>query len=158
MNVTTSVRAGIAQATAAGAVEEEAGKGPDPDLAPPACRFLDLAARSGGVELVDVDRNAALAMEARGESDVVGVAVRQDDRTDVVERPTHLGERVDELAPLSGQAGIDDGDLAGILDQVTVDDIRADLVEGRRELHVGVASWGLLAFAVGVGYDDSYDT
>jgi hypothetical protein len=61
---------------------------------------------------VDADRPAALDAPALGEPDVIRVAVRQHDRPDVVERPSHGGELDRNRAPVARHAGIDDRHLA----------------------------------------------
>jgi hypothetical protein len=91
-------------------------------------------------------------METRREPDVVRVAVSQDDSADVVDGPAHAGELVLEFAPLSGQARIDDRHLAGLFDQIAVDDAGSDLMEGRGELHRSPLEESL-AFALVPGYD-----
>jgi hypothetical protein len=47
----------------------------------------------------------------------------EQERADVAQRATHQSELVLELAPLTGQAGVDDRDLARFLNQIAVDDV-----------------------------------
>ena len=84
---------------------------------------------------MDVDRSAVFSMQSRGEADVIGVTMRQQYRTNVVERAAHAAELLLELPPLTGQAGVDEGQLAALFNQVAVDDVGADLMERGSELH-----------------------
>jgi hypothetical protein len=91
---------------------------------------------------VDEDPDAALPAQPLGEADVVGVPVRQDEATDVVEGAAHRGQLGRQVLPVAGQAGIDDRDLAALFDQVAVDDARAEPAERFRELHLRLSgSW-----------------
>ena len=147
-----------AQAAATRRIDEEPTERSDPDRAPSGHLLGHLAARACGVGLVDVDRDARLPAEAFGHAGVVGVTVGQHDRPDVVERAAHPAQLVDELLPLAREAGVDDRDLACVVDEVDVDDVGADLVDRWGELHDGVLV-EVLASAAAVGYDrHGYDT
>ena len=64
------------------------------------------------------DRDAALAADALREADVIGVRVREHDRADVRERAAHRRELVREIVPVARHAGVDDRDLAALLEEV----------------------------------------
>ncbi len=85
---------------------------------------------------MDTDRPAPLGAAALGETDVVAVAVRQNYRSDVLEAAPHRGELSREVVPQAREPGIDDGDLAAVLDQVGVDDaVTADAANSGCDLH-----------------------
>ena len=70
-----------------------------------------------------------VASEPFGEADVIGVAVGEHHATNVHDRPAHGGELVLQIAPLARRnAGIDQGELADLLDEVAVDEVGADPV------------------------------
>jgi hypothetical protein len=97
---------------------DEAEKRPDPDPGPRlVLRFL-LAARDLGVHFVDADRDAALAADALGESDVIDVRVREHDRAHVGERPTHRRELAGKIFPVRRCAAVDDRYFATLLEEV----------------------------------------
>ena len=64
-----------------------------------------------------------------GEADVVGVAVGEHDALDVVEAAADDGQFGDEVVPVAGEPGVDDGDALGGDDEVDGDDVVADAVE-----------------------------
>jgi hypothetical protein len=111
------------------AEQQEPDERPDPRLPGLLVLRLDLAAGHRGVELVDLREDRTLDAEALGETDVVGVAVRQNERPDIVEAPAHRRELGRQIAPVPGQAGVDDRDLAAVLDEVGVDAAVAETVE-----------------------------
>ena len=124
------------QTSAPAAVREEAEERSDLHGTPTRGRFLDLAAGTIGVEPVDVHGNASLATQPLGKADVVGVAVRQDDAANVIEGPAHGGELLRQVAPIAGQAGVDDRDRTAVLDEVAVHEAGAQPVQGWGDLHV----------------------
>ena len=103
-------------------------------------RVGDLAASQRGVELVHADRHPTLVTDALGEADVVGMAVRQDQRAHVIDRASHGPQLTDEVAVEAGEAGIDDRDLAGFFDEIAVDVVVAEPVQGRSESHDALLS------------------
>jgi hypothetical protein len=84
---------------------------------------------------VDLRRDPAVRPEPLGEADVIGVAVGQDERADVVERPAHGGQLLRQIGPVAGHPGVDDRDLAGLLDEIGIDVAVADAMERRGNLH-----------------------
>ena len=98
-------------------------------------RVLDLAAGKGGVELVDGHRQVPLRPGALGEADVVGVAVGQHDRPDVVEAPAHRGQLREQLRPVARHPRVDDRDGPGFLEEVGVDQAAAEPMESRGDPH-----------------------
>ena len=96
---------------------------------------LRLAAGVGRLALVDEDRGPGLAPKSFGKPDVVGVGVGQDEPGDVTLRPAHRGQLALQVRPEPGQPGVDDGDPAGLLDEVAVDHALADRTDTRGELH-----------------------
>ena len=135
-NVTTSVSGGDPQTSAPAAVREEAKEGPDLHGTPTRGWFLDLTAGAIRVQCVDVDGDASLATQPLGKADVVGVAVSEDHAADVFERPAHGGELGRQVAPIAGQAGVDDRHRAAVLDEVAVHEAGAQPVQGWGDLHV----------------------
>jgi len=69
-----------------------------------------------------------------GEADVILVAMGQDDRAHVGERPADRGELTRQVAPVRGRAGIDDRDGAVILEDVAGDDLIPEAADPRRDL------------------------
>ncbi len=94
-----------------------------------------LATGERRVQLVDADRDAVLRADAFGEADVVRVPVREDQGADVLDRAPHGRQLAEQVTVVAGHAGVDDRDLAGLLDQVAVDVVVAKAVQGRRESH-----------------------
>ena len=76
-----------------------------------------------------------VATEPLGEADVIGIAVGQYHAADVGDRAAHLGELGQEIAPLAGHAGVDQRELAVLLDEVGVDEVGSNPVQRGRELH-----------------------
>ena len=97
-----------AQAAVRRGVRQEADHRADAHRIPSGARLLCLAARLGGIGSVDPDGHAMVAPQALCESDMVDVAVGQQDRRDVVERAAHGVELGREILPEAGQTGIDD--------------------------------------------------
>jgi hypothetical protein len=58
------------------------------------------------------------------------VAVGQDDGTDVIDGSAHGRQLRHEVAVERGYPGVDDRDLAGLLDEIAVDMVVTDAVEG----------------------------
>src|SRR5690606_41116053 len=94
---------GLEPSPAAG-VPEEANEWADLHLAPTRLH-LQLTGRPGGIGRMHIDRNPGLPMETFGEPDVVGVAVGEDQRSDVGARPAHDRAPLYQLWPRRGQAG-----------------------------------------------------
>ena len=86
---------------------------------------------------MDPDADGALGSHPFGEADVVGVAVCQDDRPDVLESPAHRGKLGREVAPHPADAGVDHGDATSLLDEVDVHDARPESVDSVRDPHRG---------------------
>lgn len=74
-------------------------------------------------------------LQLAGEPDVVGVGVGQDDRFDVVDRAAHVGQGGLQGVAVSAQAGVDERDLAVLLEQEEVPEFRSQRADHR---------WGLL--------------
>jgi len=87
---------------------------------------LALAPPTGASELfvsrVDMDGDPLLSAQLLGEPLVVGVAVSEHDRADVVEAPTELGESGLELRPVPGGAGVHEDHAVVIPHEVPVDE------------------------------------
>ena len=98
-------------------------------------RVLHLAAGQCGVELVDRHREAALGPGALGEADVVGVPVGQDDGPDVVQGATHRRQLGQQVRPVAGHPRVDDRDAAGLLEEVHIDQARAESTDPVGDLH-----------------------
>src|SRR4051794_21496187 len=126
-----------AQPSVPARVGQESKDGADLEAAPARLRLV-LAFRPGGVRLMDVDRHVRLAAEALGEPDMVGVAVRDEQSTDIGEGPAHGLQLVQQLAPLARDAGVHDRHATGILDEVGGDDVVADPVQRGGELHADI--------------------
>ena len=118
-----------------GTPQQEARERPQLALTHACAGVGDITTGQGGVELVDADRYPMLVADALGEADVVGVAMREDDRAHVLDRAAHRGELVDEVAVIRGHSGIDDGHLAGFLDEVAADEVLAETVHGGGDTH-----------------------
>jgi hypothetical protein len=89
---------------------------------------------------MDRHRDPLFAAEPLREADVVGVPVGEEQGADVGHRPAHRGQLPGDVPVVAGQAGIDDGHLAGLLQEVGVDEaLVADAVDAWCDLH-----WGLL--------------
>ena len=103
---------------------------------PGGARLLGLAARLGGIGSVDPYRHAMVAPQPLRESDMVDVAVGQQDRRDIVERAAHGVELGREILPEARQTGVDDRHPAALFDEVAVDQARrAEPMEMRGQLH-----------------------
>ena len=77
-----------------------------------------------------------VAPQSLRETDVVDVAMGQQDRRDIVERAAHGVELGCEILPEAGQTGVDDGHPAALFDEVAVDQARgAESMEMRGQLH-----------------------
>ena len=77
-----------------------------------------------------------VAPQSLRESDMVDVAMGQQDRRNVVERATHGVELGREILPEARQTGVDDGQPPAVLDEVAVDQARrAEPMEMRGQLH-----------------------
>ena len=105
-----------------------------------------LASRQRGIELVNAHRDAVFVTDALGKADVVGVPVRQDKGPNVLDRAAHGRQLTHEVAVIGWHPGVDDGDLARLLDEVAPDSFVSQAVQGRGDTH-GV----LLGLLVRVG-------
>nr|WP_245241786.1 hypothetical protein [Streptomyces sp. NEAU-H3] len=76
-----------------------------------------------------------LDAEPLGETDVVRVAVREDEALDVVGGPADLAQLALEVVPVPGEPGVHERDALGGVDEVRGDDVVAEAVEVRGELH-----------------------
>lgn len=88
-------------------------------------RLLDLPAGTPRVKGMDVHRNVPLTPQLFGKTDMVRVTVGQNQRPDIVERASHRGKLTRQSTPIPGQAGINDRHQAAVLNQVTIDQPRA---------------------------------
>jgi hypothetical protein len=70
-----------------------------------------------------------LVAQELGEPAVVVVAVGQHERPDMLDAPTHRREFGGQGRVVRRDARIDDGDLAGFLDEVAADDLLAEPVQ-----------------------------
>lgn len=84
-----------------------------------------------------VHRHPVLPPQPLGEADVVRVAVREDDAADLIDAPPHRLQLGEQVAPVAGEAGVDDGDALIRVDEVGRDDVVADAVQVRSEFHDG---------------------
>ena len=84
---------------------------------------------------VDEHRHPRLLTQPFGEADVIAVAVGEDETADVAERAADGLEFVSQVVPVPGQPGIDERDALGQIDQVRGDDVVAQSVQVRCELH-----------------------
>ena len=81
-----------------------------------------------------------------GEPDVVRVGVGQHDRFDVIDRAAHLGQGGLQGVAVSTQAGIDESDLAVLLEHEEVHKLRSQRADHRQVLlcepeQVAVVGW-----------------
>ncbi len=74
---------------------------------------------------VDEHRHVVLAADALGEADVIGVGVGEHERAHVGPGVAEPGEAGDELVVERRDAGVDDRDAAGVLDDVVIDQVAA---------------------------------
>ena len=123
------------QAALPSGVPEKAKERTDLHRSSARARFANLAARARCIGLVNEDGDAVVTAKTLGEADVIGVAVGQDQPANVAHGSAHCLQLGLEVAPLAGNAGIDQCHSAVFLDEVGRDDVVADAVEGRRELH-----------------------
>jgi hypothetical protein len=91
---------------------------------------------------VDLDGDSPLAPGALGEADVVRMAVRQDDRLDVVKHSAHRREFGRQVRPVAGHRGVDDRDLAPLPQEVAVHEAVAEAMDAVRDLHGGIVGLG----------------
>nr|WP_017201703.1 hypothetical protein [Microbacterium barkeri] len=68
---------------------------------------------------------------------MVAVAVGQDEATDVGQRTPDLCELALQIVPVTGQARVDQRDAFREVDEIGGDDVVADPVQVRGELHGG---------------------
>ena len=83
------------------------------------------------VRPVDVDRDPAGPLQLAGESDVVGVGVREDDRLDVVDRAAHFGKRRLEGVAVAAHACVDERQLAVLFERVEMHELRSQRADHR---------------------------
>ena len=96
------------------------------DRSPASVGLLDLTAGPGRIKLMDAYHDAFLVPEPLREADVVRVAVRKHDAPHLIQRAAQLGQLPLQFTPVARQTSVDDRDPSGILNQVYVDDIRAN--------------------------------
>jgi hypothetical protein len=84
---------------------------------------------------MDVYSNALALPEPLREADVVGVTVSQNDAPNVIERAAQLRQLLLQLTPVARQTCVDDRDPSGLLNEVTVNDIRATAMQTGCEPH-----------------------
>ena len=70
-----------------------------------------------------------------GDAGVVGVCVRQDDGIEILETASDRGERSHEQVPVPCASGVDERELAAVLDEVEVDDPVVQSVHTVGDLH-----------------------
>src|SRR5581483_11030029 len=133
------------QAALTGRVPPGAGQRAGLDRAPAAVGPLHVEPGAVGVGRVEVRRDALLAVQPGGEADVVGVAVREDQRSHIVERQAESREFAVQQLPVTGQARVDDGHAAPVDDEVAVDGVRTDPVQSFGYLHDGASRAALKA-------------
>ena len=90
------------------AEEEKRQERDRPNRAAALGRVRDLAPGQRGIELVDPRDPAPLASRPLGEADVVGMAMGEDERPNVVQGPAHRRELAEEVGPVAGHAGVDE--------------------------------------------------
>jgi hypothetical protein len=113
----------------AGRVPQEAEHRPGLDWTPAAVRLLHLEVGAVVVGREQVGRDALLARQPAGEADVVGVAVREDQRPHVIEGQAELCEFPAQQLPVTGQPRVDDRHAVPVDDEVAVDGVRTDPVQ-----------------------------
>ena len=91
------------------------------DRAEPLRRVRHFTARKGGVHLMDRNRDPLVAAEPLREADVVGMAVGENERADIRDRPTHGRKLLGDVSVEAGDTGVDDRHLPRLLDEVRVD-------------------------------------
>lgn len=74
------------------------------------------------VRLVDEHPRPGLDPQALGDTDVIDMTMRQDERADVPGLATHRGERRSELRPVPRQARVHDRQAGVGLDEIPVDE------------------------------------
>src|SRR5438093_3142578 len=93
------------------------------------------AASNLRVELVHAHRHAPFAAQALGEADVIYMGVGEHECSNVRACPTHRGEFARQIVPVARRAGIDDRDLAAVLEQIAVHEARADAMDTGNDPH-----------------------
>lgn len=78
------------------------------------------------------------------ESGVVAVRVRQQHGFQVVERAAEGADRPRERLPIAGRSRIDERELAGVLDQIEVDDALREPMDAVGDLHARIVALGCL--------------
>jgi hypothetical protein len=91
-------------------------------------------ARQAGVALGHVDGGAEARAGGFGETEVVDVRVRQDDRHQLARRPPERPERRLELGERRPRSRVDRGQAGAVLDQVPVHERRAQASDTVRHL------------------------
>jgi hypothetical protein len=90
----------------------------------------------------EVGRDAFLAVQPGGETNVVGVAVREDQRPHIVDAFAESREFAVQKLPVAGQSRVDDRHAALVNDEVAVHGVRTNPVQALGYLH-GAASWAV---------------
>src|SRR5207248_9023786 len=84
---------------------------------------------------MDVHRHAELRSCLLGEPDVIAVPVREHDRIDLAAVAVAERQPAIELCVVRGCAAVDDRDTTAVLDEVPVDEIRAEAHYAVGDLH-----------------------
>ena len=71
---------------------------------------------------------------------MIAVAVGEDDPADVAELASHRAELTQQVVPVPGQSGVDQGDALGGVDEVGRDDVIAEAVELGGDSHCRLLS------------------
>src|SRR2546430_13082539 len=95
---------------------------------------LGFAPRHLRIDLVHAHGNPSLAAGALRETDVIDMGMRQHERANVGHRSAHRGGLSPQIGPAAGRAGVDDRDLATLLEEVRVDEAGAEPGDPRRDL------------------------
>ena len=80
---------------------------------------------------MNVHRDPLCLLQLAGESDMVRVGVGQDDRFDVVDRAAHFCQGGLQGVAVSAQAGVDERDLAVLLEQKEMPEFRSQHADHR---------------------------
>jgi hypothetical protein len=89
------------------------------------------------VFLVYEDRNAVLAAQPLGETNMIRIAMSEDDSSNVAGGPTQRVEFGDEVLPVTGKTCIHNRDPLWGYNEIDGNDVVADAVKRVAELHNG---------------------
>lgn len=93
--------------------------------------------RSSGIAWVHVNGHSVITPQPFGESNVIGIAVCQDDAFDVIECLPSRSEFSEQFTPMTGEACVDDSHPLASDDEVGGHYVVAYAVEGIVKLHDG---------------------